>query len=399
MITVGRIQLNEAVLRAFEESWDEEGRSVNLSGVIHSSELGRSRYKVGALHDDVLGLPTSLVPVTFGVKSHRNGYYRVVGSSSSLIELGTQELIQLGWSIDLVKAGNDEELDIESRLAGPINRLNDHSLAGERWHAPAGGHYAYWAGTSSPGTVTRTGADGPIPVYRTLTIDVNPRWACPVENYAAGRVRITDEQERAGVGLTLGPQWLLSNGLIQFYPSYTTPGAFQFQWHNGTSWSAEKRFIFTSGGVTLDAPSAVSVLYNDYDRVTVRILWARSPVGRIHGDLTLRRGSRFVEAVLKSNSSLTLGVTRGTNEAATAGSGFIRATSNDGNGNRYVLGSLKSFTSDLTAGAISKASVVRFDAIIGVEIAGSAAVSGDQAANLMAQYVGTPSEVVQAVRR
>lgn len=397
MITVGRIMLNEAALRAFEESWSDDGRTVSLSGSVFSSDIGRSRYRVSAMHDDVLGLPNALVPLQFTVKSHRNGYYRVASSSSSLIELGDQELIQLVWAIDLVKAGNEKELDLESRLAGPINRLNDHSLAGERWHAPAGGHYAYWAGSASPGTVTRTGTDGAILVYRTLAFDVNPRWACSVADYSRGRVRITDEQERTGVGITLGPQWTLSNGLMDLYPS--SIAGFQFRWHNGTSWSAEKRIGFTVGGVMLGQPDAVSILYNDYDRVTLRCLWNRSPIGRIHGDLTLRRGSRFLEAVIKSNSSLTLGVSRAVNEASTAGSGFIRATSNDGSGHRFVIGSLKSFTSDLSVGAISKASVTRFDAIIGAEIAGSSAVSGDQAANLMAQYVGTPSEVVQAVRR
>jgi hypothetical protein len=397
MIKVGRLQVNEAVLRAFEENWSDDGRTVSLSGILFSTDPGRSRYRLGMMHDDVLGLPDSLVPLVFDVKSHRNGYYRVAGSKSSLVEIDDQQLIQLTWGVDLVKAGNDDEIDLESRLAGPVNRLNDHSLSGERWHAPAQAHYGYWAGTASPGTVTRTGADGAVKVYRDVPFDANPRWACPVESYYLGRVRLTDEQERCGLGVTLGPQWMLSNGLLSIYPSSVS--GFQFQFHNGTSWSAEKRIAFTAAGSNLGPPNAVSVLHNDYDRVTVRCLWNRSPVGRIHGDLTLRRGSRFLEAVIKSNSALTLGVTRAVNEAATAGTGFIRATSNDGNGNRYVLGSLKSFTSDLTAGGISKASVTRFDCIVGAEIAGSSAVAGDQAANLMAQYVGTPSEVVQAVRR
>lgn len=396
MITVGRLSLNEAALRPFEESWSTDGRSVSLSGIIFS-EPTRSRYKLAKLHDDVLGLPRSLVPVQFAVKAHRNGYYGVAGATSSIVELPDQELLQLTWNINLVRRGNDQEIDLESSLAGPVNRLNDHSLAGERWHAPAQGHYAYWAGAASPGTVVRTGEDGAIKVYRDVPFDANPRWACPVDGYGVGRVRLTDEVERSGSNVTLDPVWKLSNGLVDLYPS--TLSGFHFRWHNGTDWSAEKHIGFTVGGVILTRPDTVSVLYNEYDRITVRCLWNRSPVGRIHGDLTLRRGSRFLEAVIKSNSALTLGVLRAENEAATAGSGFIRATSNDASGHRYVLGSLRSFTSDLTAGGIAKASVTRFDCIIGAEIEGSSAVSGDQAAHLMAQYVGTPSEVVQAIRR
>jgi hypothetical protein len=143
----------------------------------------------------------------------------------------------------------------------------------------------------------------------------------------------------------------------------------------------------------------VSVLHNEYERVTLRCLWNRSPSGRITADVTLRRGARILELLVRSNASVTLGVVRTSNEAGTGGSGFVRATSDDGDGHRYVIGSTKSFTSDLTAGGISKASVTRFDAFIGAEIAGASAVAGDQAANLMAQYIGGPSEVVQAVRR
>lgn len=397
-LRVGRVTLDEGPMRSFEESWSDTGRSVTLSGILFS-EPTRTRDRMAALHDDILGLPLSLVPVMFDVKSHRNGYYRVDSSKSSIIDLSAQAVLQLTWEITLTRQGGDNEVDLESRLAGPTNRLNDHALAGERWHAPAGSSSAYWVGSATPAEVTRTGEDGPIVVYRTLPFNDDPHWYSLIENYGLGRVRILDTGERAGTGVDLPvSDWSLENSLARFYPSNST-GAFNMRWHNGAGWGQIKRFDLTAAGVPLGAPLSVSVLHNEYERATVRCLWDVVPSGRIYADITLRRGSRFVEILMRSSFAMTLGAIRGTPEIAVAGAGLIRAASNDVDGNRYIIGSLRSFTSDLNAGSISKDSTTVFDAIIGAEIGGAVAVAGDTADDLMGQYVGVPSETVQAVRR
>lgn len=395
-IQIGRLLFREAPTRSFEENWSSDGRGVTLTGIL-TSDPTISRARLGEMHDDVLGLPMSLVPVLLDVKSHRDGYYWVDSSKSSIIELEDQEWIQLVWEIQLTRMGADNEVDIESRFAGPINRLNDHALGGTRWHAPSVGHTSYWAASDSPGIVTRTGEDGAVKVYSGLSLGVNPRWQCPTESYGLARVRLTDLGERAGMGIDPAPAvWTLGNSLIRLTPNGSD---LDISWHDGTAWSAIKKFQLTAGGSALGVPIAVSVLYNEYERVTIRCLWNRSPLGRITGDITLRRGSRFIEFLVKANSSTTLGVKRTTSEAATAATGLIRATSNDGGGDRYIIASTKTFTSDLVAGGISKPSVTRFDAMVGAEINGSAAVTGDQAAQLIMQYIGGPAEVVQAVRR
>lgn len=395
-LTIGRLEMDEGPLRPFEESWSEDGREVTVSGIQHSRP-DRSLAELAGVHDDLLSLPGATVPVLFDVKSHRNGYYHVASSKSQLIELGDQNILQLAWEVDLIRRGADNEVDLESRLAGPVNRLNDHALSGERWHAPAAGHTAYWVGSDTPGQVVRTGVDGPIVVYRALPAAESPRWHCTADEYALGRVRLLAPFERSGVNCFVLPSvWEINNSLLRVSAN---AGGLSLSAFDGLVESTPKIFALTVAGTPLGFPVAVSILHNEYERVTLRCLWDRSPSGRVFADITLRRGSRVVEVVLKVNSSATLGVVRGTNEAATAGSGFIRATSDDGDGHRYLIGSLRTFTSDLVAGGISKASVVRLDAIIGYEVDGSTAVAGDQAAQIMGQYVGTPSEVVLAVRR
>jgi hypothetical protein len=395
-LQIGRVILTESVMRPFEESWSSDGRTVSLSGILHSNP-SMPRVWMQQLHDDILGLPLSIVPVVFGMKSHRNGYYRVSSAQSSLVEITDQNLIQLTWQVDIVRLGNDSEIDLESRLAGPTNRLNDFSLGGERWHAPAQAHTAYWAGSATPAQVARTGGEGAIKIYRGIPDDAMPRWQCNVEDYGVGRVRLVDLEERAGTGIQVDPiQWEINNSLLAVMPSST---GLDLYTHDGTDFGDAKEWNLTVGGTPLGNPLAVSVLYNEYERVTIRLLWNRTPSGRVMADVTMRRGSYFVEVLLKSNSAVTFGIARATNEAGTSGSGFVRATSDDAEGNRYIIGSLRTFTGDLTAGGISLTSTVKLDAIIGVEKGGAAALDGNQADDLIKQYVGIPSEVVQAVRR
>lgn len=395
-LMVGRVQLNEAPMRPFSEVWDGR-RKVSLSGVVFGGPgLQYSLANIYELHDNLVGL-NGLMPVSFGVKSHRDAFYWVEAAQSALIELDDQDVIRCEWGVDLVRAGSTAEVDLESRFAGPTARLNDHSVTGQRFHAPSGAHTAYYAGSSTPGTVTRTGEDGAVKTYLNLGVTVIPRWECPTTGYGVGRVRFTGITERAGIMCTPSTTWTLSNSLIEVSP--VVAGGFAIRMNKAGVWSTPKNYNITDGGTPLGVPVSVGVLYNDYERVTLRVLWNRSPSGRITADLTIRRGSRFVELLVRSNASTTLGVVRATNEAATSATGFIRATSNDSDGHRYVIGSTRTFTGDLTAGGISKASITRFDAFVGAEIDGSSAVAADQAAQLLVQYLGVASETVVAVKR
>lgn len=394
-LSIGRVVLNEAPMRSVAETFNGTARSVKLAGVFTTDDQ-ISMARMGSLHDDLLGLPDTMVPVIFTDKASRNGYYNVQSSASALTQLGYQHAARIEWSADLVRVGSEQEVDLESRFAGPVNRLNDFSLGGERFHAPPIGHTAYLAGNASPGSVNRVGSEGTVKTYLDLDFGINPRFQCAVASYPLGRARVLDPDERAGTGVTLGSSWSMHNSLIQVAAN----GAFlDFIWHDGTAWSSAKQFGLTIAGSGVGTPVARSILHNEYERVTIRLLYNRSPVGRVVVDLTLRRGARFVEIVMKSSSSATLGVTRTTNEASTSASGYVRATSNDAGGDRFIIGSTRSFTGDLTAGGISKASVIRLDAFIGAEVGGSSAITGDAGDALMLQYIGAGSETVQAVKR
>jgi hypothetical protein len=397
-IQIGRVFLNESAIRPFDESQSGDERTVTLSGILFNDST-HTEAAIKDLHDDIMGLPLSIVPVIFGDKSDRNGYYTVLGSKSSIVNLAYQSVIQLTWAIDLRREGNDQEVDLETRLAGPVNRLNDFTLSGSRWLGVPVGATGFLAGASTPSIVNRPTPDGTMPVFTGISGTVNSvRYQCDITDYGKGRVMVkSDGRERAGIGVSLGStNWELSNGLLRLT---ARASGFSLAYYSGGVWETARDWNFLADGGVVAVPTAVSVLRNDYEQVTLRLMWNRTPSGRVVADVTLRRGSHFVEFVMKSNTATTFELRRATNEAGTSASGFVRATSNDAQGDRYVVGSSRTFTANLGTGGLSKASTTRLDVMLGIEINGTTAIAGDTGADLMAQYLGSPTQVVLAVRR
>jgi hypothetical protein len=399
-VKVGRLSLREALTPA-AESIDTSTmlRTLTITGQEASPDL--TSVALAASQDDVHGLYGSLVPVVFTSKTDRNGYYRV-SSAAATLNNWTGEVLTCDWSLQLERVGADTEADVESRLAGSLTRNTSFAATGDRTHAPSIGHYAYWAGTTQPSTVSRSSSDGTMTVYRGVSTTVNPRWGCPVGSYLNGRCRFIDANslERTGSNFTVASSgWTLHNGLVQVQLLSGVPAVMSVaSWTSG-AWAAKGWDLQISAG-SLGVPDTTTVIRNDPEMVILRLLWDYSPApGRVTADLVLRRGSRLLEIYLQSEFSTTLKVKRQATEASTSGTGYIRATSNDASGNRFVLGSAQAFTGDTTNGAISKSSTTTMDAFIAVELAGSSAVSGDQAAQLHSQYLGMPSEAVRGVRR
>lgn len=400
-VQVGRLALTEA-LSAYDDKVNAttDVRTASITGQESLPPL--TALQLARIQDDVPGLLGALVPVTFRDKADRNGYYQVRDVGAKLFSW-TGEVVTCDWNLTLTRVGTDTEVDLESRLSGSATRNNSFAATGERWHAPPIGHYGYWTGSTQPSTVVRTGADGAMTVYRGLPTGVsptiNPRWGCPVAAYLSGRVRVLDVNglERTGSNWTTPASgWELSNGLVRVKP-LASSGLLEISAYTGGDWQA-KSWDVLSGGSTIGAFDSMSVLHNEPEMVVLRLLRSQSP-GRITVDVTLRRGSRFAELYVQAAFSSTLKVVRASTEAGTAGTGYVRATVNDGAGNRYIVGSALTHTADTTNGGLSLAATTTLDAFVGVIAAGSGAVAGDQAADLYAQYLGAPSELVQAVRR
>lgn len=361
----GSIQLGRTLLRErFTAAETGITRGLDLDGQESTPPLTRS--VLVATHDNINALDSdSPIAVTFTDKPERNGYYQVESCASTLTEERGDRVLA-DWKVGLDRLGTAGEVDLQSRLTGAV-RLNDFSLTGERWHAPPIGHYAYYTGATNPTTMTRTGADGTITVYRSVPAGASPRWGCNPTNYLKGRVRVTDTAAGLEVDGTQRPvpatAWALSNGLVNVVPT-ASAGVLDVQAYTGGAWRS-KLWNVTIGGSNVATWDSATLLRNDLEHVVLRLTASRSP-GRATLDLALRRGSRFVEGYLQSGSSATLAAYLATAETNTsfAASGYVTATNDDADGNKFACGSARSFTAH-TNGGISKASTTSLDFWLG----------------------------------
>lgn len=399
-LTIGRVTLAETDQVVEQRNANTGDLSVVLTGMQYTTQyVGETETLLAYRQEDVIALADRFVPVTFSRKGSHNGFYIVN-------DVGTDEIKWNGefrffnWNLSLVKVGADNAIDIESRM-GTVVRSNNFSLAGERWHAPSIGHYGYFTGSTVPSTMTRTGTDGAMTVYRAVPANVNPRWGVPTASFGAGRVKVTtDGYERTGTGIRVsGVVWELSNGLVRVVP-LSSGGMLRVDAWGGSAWET-KAWNIAKGGTTtpLGTFDYMTVVRNDLHMVTLRLVKSGAP-GRTLVDLTLRRGSRFVEVYVQTDVSTTLGVYLQATEASTdsTASGYIVATGNDADGNKYIAGSSKTMSYTTNQG-ISKATTTTFDAFIGAVVNGTGAVAGDAATVLRDQYIGAVSETVVGVKR
>lgn len=391
MSVVGRVTLTDGfeVAETGEATLELSGREAWPGSLTRAEVIER--------HEDVLGMRGALVQVQLTPKSERDGYYTVTSAGSTLTDIATRSGFA-DWKLTLLRHGADSQVDIESRLIGAV-RQNDFSLTGERWHAPSVGHFGYYTGSTVPSTMTRTGVDGAMTVYRGVPSGASPRWGCAVANYAKGRCRILTgfpAREVAGLGQQVSPsQWEIGNGLVRASFLFTT-GSLEVASYTGGAWRP-KIWQADIGGGPLTSWDSASILRNDFEACTLRLTDSRSP-GRVALDLTVRRGSRFVEGYLQRGDSGTISVYLGTAETLTNSTSYLVKTTDDANGNRATCGSAKTFTAHANGG-MTKTSVVALDFYLGVVVGGAAAVSGDQATNLRDQYIASMPETTGAVRR
>lgn len=393
-LTIGRLLLRET-FKADESVGT--ARTLDLEGQESTPPL--TRAALVWRHDNVVALEGGCTqPLTFTDKPERNCYVSIDSVSAEYTEWRS-EVVTSNWKLGLTRLGSDSEIDLQSRLTGAV-RVNDFSLTGERWHAPPIGHYGYQTGTSNPTTMTRAGADGTITVYRGIPAGASPRWGCTPANYLNGRVRLTSSgTELCGVDQSLSPTgWALTNGLVNV--AVGASASFDVQAYTGGAWRSKLWNVSVAGSASsITSWDGATLLRNDPEHVILRLSKGLNP-GRATLDLTLRRGSRTVEGYLQTTTSNTLAAYRSTLETNTsfAASGYVVATSNDGDGNKFAAGSARTFTAH-TNGGVQKASSTTLDFWVGVVAGGSSAVSGDAATDLRNMYVACLPETIYAVRR
>lgn len=394
-VQVGRLTLQERLGSSEVAASGQEARTLSLDG--QESSPPSTVAELRARHLGIVSASGKLVAVTFEEKTTLNGFYRVRNVSGGLTE-HAGAVLWSSWSLGLQRLGDAGSAELEATLLGG-DRPNDHSLSGTRWHAPPLGHSSYFTGSTGPSPFERSGEDGDLTVY-TGVPEVNPRYGCDPTDYHGGAVQLVgDGLLRANDSLAnLVDDWEVSNGLVKVAPDATDPALLVVSHYLGSAWEPKTYVLEVNSSALTGSWDHVSVLRNDPERVAIRLVRGVAG-GAVSLDVKLQRGSLSAEFLLQRHASATLGIARATTEAATAFTGGIRATSDDTNGARYVIGSARSFTSDLVEGGLEKASTRKLDFFIGAEPEGSSSQVNDEAEALMAQYLGTPAETTKAIAR
>lgn len=367
VLTVGVLTLSE--LNIVRDSISDDGaRTLQLVGIETFCDVAA----IDELHHNIIGLANRVMPIQFQYKSTLNGYYRITGADAQL-DKWFNGATAVSWSMNVEFVGPDNAVDLESRVANVV-RSNAFALVGERWHAPPIGHYGYHVGAVSPAELVRQSADGPITVYRSIPAGVNPRWGASVGSFMAGRVKFLDNGiERTGTRIKLGISgWELSNGLVRIRPATIGTTTLLVAFYDGTAWREKSWDVRVAGDSLVPAThwQSVTVTRLDTEVASVRIVAKQPSNGqRVLLDLSLRRGSRFMEGYLQRTVSGTIAVVIDVAETFTnnSASGYLVANGEDADGHRTAMGSAKSFTLH-ASGGIEKTSTTTLDFWIGAEV-------------------------------
>lgn len=418
ILTIGRLGFDVELDHpaSWEETRNDADREFTIQGYIKST-ITTAKY----LRTELLEQQNQLVAVTYTGDSYFDGYFWLTNVHINSI-LGSYRQGLFPFELTLMRLGGPSRVELQSLLTYTTLE-NNHGLIVtevEGYHGLPGTHYLY-EGNANLGSVVRPSEDGNITVYRQVQIasTPDPTWGIEPSDFYDGAARIkVDGLLRAGLDAPNSPDnWELSNGIIKVTPNASAARIDVAQWDT-SAYATAKTYKFTldypAGSETeITTLQSFNIIRNDPECSIVRVVSDAAPGGGAHRnyfDFTLRRGAAFV--VVNWNfteilQTVDMKVARASNEAATAvtpsgatSAPGIRATSNDGDGNRYVLATRHTHTQDTTVGSILRSNAENsFHFIIGSEINGSSAASGNGAAELILQYMGWVSEKVRAVLR
>lgn len=419
------------------------GRTLTLTGPVQATtydQLRAVRERFEALVDNQDELT---VPVTFsGTDGSIDGWYRPRRASWRQDSASPYNRVAF-WSVDLERAGDQgaaQQLELTSIHAV---RANQNSIDTADYSGTSGwmdwvpGTASDWYSGALGTTSARSCDDGfsGQALGLPLTAAGEANWAyslIPSRAYEAAcsiRCLYGASAElvggRGGGGAFQAGGWVLSNGIVRVKQHPSDNSAIEVEaydsgsWvrlHSGVGWRNE---IDYGGGSTAGwniHTAGVTVLRNGPDAAAIRLAIANTTFaanfGRVWLDLAVRRGDRHVCAVFRCDTRGSLGgvlaVEPTSSIAATTilSPAGMRATSNDGNGNRAVWGAAGAVavTQNTTTGRIVQSSGGgttgnELPFCVGVELDGSSASGAHTATNVLLQWYDGRGTQQQVVRR
>lgn len=434
-VSIGRAGLDSGVTIEDPQTQEINGDQITWTGFLASTSLAGAK----ALRQQLLGYvdnPDELwVPVVCSWDPSLTGFYRVLSASVGGIpgvSYTTQSadlMYNFPYSVTVEQVPGYAKPVTESTLVGAL-RTNVSAITATNMTAfgstPVGaigvggtGAYAFETRTSADGVDTFFALANPtLPINFQFALDpADPGTADSNFYQSAAKIEsqaLDGSTYRTVVGRNLpyrtnvfspGHDWRISNGYVRVAPAVLTGASnagcgITVSHFDGSVWDTAVGYTFTlaTDNLTTRSFQQIAVLRNDPVAVSIRLnVQINNRAWTL--DLTLRRGSRFVECRWSLDVAGVIIVARAANEAATAITGGIRATANDASGNRYVLAGAQAVTNDLVNGKITSGSVTALDFMLGSEVTGSSATGQGTAQNQIYQWICAQSETYRLVGR
>lgn len=396
------------------EKWKDNGdSSTTLNGKLllanYAGALTTRQQLLGYLKNPA----EKHIAIASTVDAARTGFYRVTGISADTPADIVSGFLPFDASLERVQ-GASYPL-VEMMTSGADRRGIPAGVVAVPWHAVP----ATWSGYDG------NQSGGPIGLFLRSGAGANVWFFSGTNYYGTGGVpwivnagaapaNFYDApvQFKSSGNLSIGRQiisdptsWELNNTFVRVQPDNTGSNLIKIAVNAGAGWSTDVSFKFTSdNGATFwpGPPRSVTILRNGPERIAVRLAVPVNgffAVGVYYVDLTLRRGSRYVQGMVTSTWSTRWGIQfAGGNPIATVdANGGARMTTATISGHSFLIasggaGTLPTWTNAAGRCALAAAGT-RFDFALGAEIntAGPAAAP-DRGIDLRDQYFGAVTE-------
>lgn len=340
--------------------------------------LPTSLVEAKVLRQQILGLAGNdderVVPLTWSDDADYDGFYRVRGVDVEPVQAYlTNNLMRAAMSLERIGGGYAEPVHEVYVLGVDASDADLSSTNG--WTGSIANTAAVYFPSSFTvigdlaSSIGRSVADGTTINELTSAINDNGSWSVGVTHLADAAdfydaAAVIERQISSTWYTVVGRQIpqdstvRLSNGIVRV--SVASSGEITTEHWDGSAWRSKSYTItYNSGSGTISGFGQVQIFRNGPDTVAARFTGVTSADEACHIDVNVQRGHNVAEFRVSTYSQQTWKVTRSSTEAATAindasaAATAIRASSNDGNGDRFVLSGRETITADTTNGGIT----------------------------------------------
>lgn len=395
-------------------------RQLSISGKLAETNLATAKYA----RDELISMAQSgvYVPFRYDGDSTLDGFVYVTDSS---VDIARYTLGGINYQISMEYLGKVGEVVKESVMTGKLID-NSHSITSttNQFHVPPANHYNYFHendptdGTRVAGDLTTT-ATGDTVTMRIKTANnlrgKNAQYHVnPSDFYKGGVMITTDSKIRCGNNSPNVPAGaIIENGLLKITVGSTNnQSRITTRLWDTNSYASEQEWAIHRGtpsgqlATEYQGWKTIQILRNTPELGIIRLTsnYQTSGQDRLTLDIALRRGAHHASVILNQSpktSRLNISTSSAPSSSAASGTGYIKAGAVDTDGNKWLLGSPQTFTTDAAKGLIYPTTGgTQLKAFIGYEYyqSGGSVNGADTGDSVRDQYLDNVSEYCKVVR-